>query len=87
MKLISLIRAKKYGSSKKLFLLILLKIAIAGIILQIAWSYRNLEDGLGINVAKIVIAYHVVFLMISIVAGIGLGHWIDQLIRLKKSIF
>lgn len=87
MKLISLIRAKKYGSPKKIILLVLFKIAIVGIVLQIIWSYHNLEDGLGTSVAKIVIAYHVVFLMILVVGGIGLGHWIDQLIRLKKSIF
>jgi len=87
MKLLSLIKSKKYGSPKKMLLLVLLKIALVGIFLQIAWSYHNLEDGLGTNVAKIVIGYHVVFLMILVVGGIGLGHWIDQLIRLKKSIF
>lgn len=87
MKLLSLIRAKKYGSPKKMVLLALLKIAIVGIFLQISWSYHNLEDGLGTSVAKIVIAYHVVFLMILVVGGIGLGHWIDQSIRLKRSIF
>ena len=87
MKLWTLIRAKKYGSPKKMILLALFNIAIIGIFIQIAWSYHNLEDGLGTNVAKIVIAYHVVFLMMLVVAGIGLGHWIDQLIRLRRSIF
>ncbi|MEW6085831.1 MAG: hypothetical protein AB1607_14665 [Chloroflexota bacterium] len=87
MKLLSLIRAKKYGSPKKVFLLALLKIALVGIFLHITWSYRSLETGLGAAVAQVAIMYHVVLLMILIAAGIGLGHWIDQLIRLKRSIF
>ena len=87
MKLLSLIRAKKYGSPKKMILLALLKIALVGIFLQITWSYHNLETGLGAAVAQVAIMYHVVLLMILVVAGIGLGHWIDQLIRLKRSIF
>lgn len=70
-----------------MILLALFQIALVGILLQIIWSYHNLEDGLGASVAKIVIAYHVVFLITMMVVGIGLGHWIDQLIRLKKSIF
>lgn len=87
MKLLSLIRAKKYGSPKKMILLALLKIALVGLFLQITWSYHSLESGLGAAVAQVAIMYHVVLLMILVVAGIGLGHWIDQLIRLKKSIF
>ena len=87
MKLLSLIRAKKYGSPKKMILLALLKIALVGIFLQITWSYHSLETGLGTAVAQVAIMYHVVLLMILVVEGIGLGHWIDQLIRLKRSIF
>ena len=87
MKLLSLIRAKKYGSPKKMILLALLKIALVGIFLQITWSYHSLETGLGTAVAQVAIMYHVVLLMILVVAGIGLGHWIDQMIRLKRSIF
>jgi len=87
MKLLSLIRAKKYGSPKKMILLALLKIALVGLFLQITWSYHNLASGLGAAVAQVAIMYHVVLLMILVVAGIGLGHWIDQLIRLKRSIF
>lgn len=87
MKLLSLIRAKKYGSPKKMILLALLKIALVGLFLQITWSYHNLASGLGVAVAQVAIMYHVVLLMILVVAGIGLGHWIDQLIRLKRSIF
>lgn len=87
MKLLSLIRAKKYGSPKKMILLALLKIALVGIFLQLTWSYHSLETGLGAAVAQVAIMYHVVLLMILVAAGIGLGHWIDQLIRLKRSIF
>lgn len=87
MKLLTLIRAKKYGSLKKMILLALLKIALMGLFLQITWSYHSLETGLGAAVAQVAIMYHVVLLMILVVAGIGLGHWIDQLIRLKRSIF
>lgn len=87
MKLLSLIRAKKYGSPKKMILLALLKIALVGIFLQITWSYHSLENGLGKAVAQVAIMYHVVLLSILVAAGIGLGHWIDQMIRLKRSIF
>lgn len=87
MKLLTLIKAKKYGSPKKMILLAMLMIALVGIFLQITWSYHSLETGLGAAVAQIVIVYHVVLLMILVAAGIGLGHWIDQMIRQKKSIF
>lgn len=70
-----------------MILLVLFKIALIGIFLQITWSYHSLETGLGAAVAQVAIAYHVVFLLILVAAGIGLGHWIDQLIRLKRSIF
>ncbi|MFZ5889265.1 MAG: hypothetical protein ACOYYF_17615 [Chloroflexota bacterium] len=70
-----------------MILLALLKIALVGIFLQITWSYHSLETGLGTAVAQVAIMYHVVLLMILVVAGIGLGHWIDQMIRLKRSIF
>lgn len=87
MKLLSLIKAKKYGSPKKMILLALLKFSLVGIFLQITWSYHSLESGLGAAMAQVAIMYHVVLLMILVVAGIGLGHWIDQLICLKRSIF
>ena len=87
MKLLTLIRAKKYGSPKKVFLFALLKIAVVGVFLHITWSYQNLETGLGTAVAQVAIMYHVVLLSILVAAGIGLGHWIDQMIRLKRSIF
>ena len=87
MKLLSLIRAKKYGSPKKMILLALLKIALVGLFLQITWSYHSLESGLGAAVAQVAIMYHVVLLMILIAVGIGLGLWIDRMIRLRSSIF
>ncbi len=87
MKLLSLIRAKKYGSPKKMILLALLKIALVGIFLQITWSYHSLETGLGTAVAQVAIMYHVVLLLILVAAGIGLGLWIDRMIRLRSSIF
>lgn len=87
MKLYSLIRANKYGSPKKMILIVLLKIALIGILLHITWSYDNLETGLGTAMAQVAIMYHVVLLMILVTVGVGLGLWIDQLIRLKKSIF
>lgn len=87
MKLLHLLRARKYGSPKKMILLALLKIALLGVILQITWSYHNFEDGLGTQVAQIVVAYHVVLLLVLVAVGIGLGHWIDQMIRLRKHMF
>jgi len=87
MKLLTLLRAKKYGSPKKIVLLALLKIAIIGVFLQVTWSYHGFEEGLGTRMAQIAIAYHVVLLMVMVAVGVGLGYWIDQMIRLKKSIF
>jgi hypothetical protein len=87
MKLLTLIRAKKYGSPKKIVLLALLKIAIVGVFLQVIWSYHSYEEELGTKLAQIAIGYHVVLLMVMVAVGIGLGHWIDQMIRLRKSIF
>ena len=87
MKLYSLIRANKYGSPKKMILIVLLKIALIGILLHITWSYHNLETGLGTAVAQVAIMYHVVLLMILVAVGIGLGLWIDRMIRLRSSIF
>lgn len=87
MKLLTLIRAKKYGSPKKVFLFALLKIAVVGVFLHITWSYQNLETGLGTAVAQVAIMYHVVLLLILVAAGIGLGLWIDRMIRLRRSIF
>lgn len=87
MKLYSLIRANKYGSPKKMILIVLLKIALIGILLHLTWSYDNLETGLGTAVAKVAIMYHVVLLMILVTVGVGLGLWIDRMIRLRSSIF
>jgi len=87
MKLLSLIRAKKYGSPKKLILIALLNLILAGIFLHITWSYHNLETGLGTAVAQVVIMYHMILLLIFVVMGIGLGFWVDQMIRLRRSIF
>ncbi len=70
-----------------MILIVLLKIALIGILLHLTWSYDNLETGLGTAMAQVAIMYHVVLLMILVTVGVGLGLWIDQLIRLKKSIF
>lgn len=87
MKLYSLIRANKYGSPKKMILIVLLKIALIGILLHLTWSYDNLETGLGTAMAQVAIMYHVVLLMILVTVGVGLGLWIDRMIRLRNSIF
>ncbi len=87
MKLYSLIRANKYGSPKKMILIVLLKIALIGILLHLIWSYDNLETGLGTAMAQVAIMYHVVLLMILVAVGVGLGLWIDRMIRLRSSIF
>lgn len=87
MKLLTLIKAKKHGSLKKMIFLVLIMIAMLGIFFQITWSYHHLENGLGTAVAQIATMYHVVLLLILVAVGIGLGHWIDQMIRRKKFIF
>jgi hypothetical protein len=57
------------------------------IFLQLIWSYQKFESGLGTRVAEIAIIYHSLLLLGMMVVGVGLGHWIDQMIRQKKSIF
>lgn len=87
MKISSLFRAKKYGSLNKIILLVLLKIAIVVVFLDVAWSYNIFESEFGTRLAQAAIAYHIVLLLGMGIVGIGLGHWVDRMIRQKRSVF
>jgi len=87
MKLLTLLQGKINGSRKRLTLLIMFMSIVVAVIFHTIWSYQNFESGLGTQVAEIAIAYHFVLLMGMMAVGVGMGHWIDQMIRQKKSIF
>ena len=87
MKISTLFRAKKYGSLNKIILLVLLKIAIVVVFLDVTWSYHTFESELGTKLAQAAIAYHIVLLLGMGTVGIGLGHWVDHMIRQKRSVF
>ncbi|MDO9303387.1 MAG: hypothetical protein Q7T89_18505 [Anaerolineales bacterium] len=87
MKFSTLLRAKKYGSIKKMILLTLLMIAIAVVFLDITWSYHSFESGMGTRMAQAAIAYHVVLLQGMVAVGVGLGYWVDLMICQKRSTF
>lgn len=87
MKISTLFRAKKYGSLNKIILLVLLKIAIVAVFLNLTWSYHIFESELGTRLAQAAIAYHIVLLLGMGTVGIGLGHWVDHMIRQKRSVF
>ena len=87
MKISTLFRAKKYGSLNKIILLALLKIAIVAVFLNVTWSYHIFESELGTRLAQAAIAYHIVLLLGMGTVGIGLGHWVDRMIRKKLSVF
>jgi hypothetical protein len=72
---------------KKIFFLILLIIAVAIVFMDIAWLYHNFEADMGTRMAQTAISYHVLLLLGMIAAGIGLGRWVDLLIREKRPIF
>jgi len=87
MKISILFRAKKHGSLNKIILLVLLMIAIVVVFLEVTWSFQIFESEWGTRLAQAVIAYHIVLLLGMGAVGIGLGHWVDRMIRQKRSIF
>ena len=87
MKISTLFRAKKYGSLNKIILLVLLKIAIVVVFLEVTWSYHTFESVLGTSLAQAALAYHIVLLLGMGTVGIGLGLWVDRMIRQKRSVF
>lgn len=87
MKILKLLRFKKYGALKRLLLLFLLVLAAFAVFLQIVWFYNNFEAGLGTRVARIAIAYHVILLLGMVATGVGIGHRVNGMIHQKRSIF
>jgi hypothetical protein len=87
MKISVLFRAKKYGSIKKILLLVFLIVVSLVIFQDVTWFYHNFETGLGSRVAQVAIAYHVVLLLAMVTAGVGLGHSVDRIICQKRSVF
>lgn len=87
MKKITPSQIKKSALIKSALLLFFLLGACMVVFLDISWSYRTFASGMGTKLAQAVIAYHVVLLLGMVAVGIGLGHWVDRMIRQKKSIF
>lgn len=72
---------------KKTILLTLLIVIVGGVFAEIAWSYHNLEVEIGATLAQTAISYHVFILLGMVAAGVGLGCWIDRLMRKRQHIF
>lgn len=87
MKILTPSQLMKYASIKKMFLLFFLFAASLVVVLDLAWSYHIFESGLGTSLAQAAIAYHIVLLLGLVVLGVWLGHWVDRMIRQKRSIF
>ena len=87
MKILTPSQSKKHDSLKKILLLFFLFAASLVVVLDIAWSYHIFESGLGSSLAQAAIAYHIILLLGLVVLGVWLGHWIDRMIRQKRSIF
>lgn len=82
-----IVQSKKNGSHKKTTLLVVFVSTVVAVVLHMIWSYQNFESELGTRIARIAIAYHFLLLLGMMVLGVWLGHWIDQMIRERKSIF
>ena len=80
-------RTHKYSSINKIILMVLLIIALVIVFIDVIWWYRNFQSGLGTALAQAAIAYHVIILLVMTGVGVGLGHYTDQMIRKRKSIF
>lgn len=86
-KISTLLRKHKHNSIKKTVLITLLTIEVVIIFLDIIWSYYSFKSGIGTRLAQVAIAYHIVLLLGLVAAGVGLGFWVDRMIRQKRSVF
>jgi hypothetical protein len=78
---------RKYGFLKKVTLAFFILIACLIVFLDVRWSYHAFESGMGTPMAQVAIAYHVLLLLGMIVAGVVLGHRLDQMMSQRRSIF
>ena len=87
MNLLNHFRARKGGMVKRMFLIGLFVSVLLVISRDIVWLYANFESEMGTTMAEVAISYQIVLLLGLLVAGVGLGHLVNKLIREKRSIF
>ena len=80
-------RTRKFGALQKLLLLFFLVAAFLIVRLDIVWSYDNFESGMGTRMAQTAIGYHIVLVLGMAAVGVGLGLFVDYMIRNRMSIF
>lgn len=87
MKLIKYSKISRKSTYKKVILWTLLLGVGVGVLLHTMWSFRKFEAGLGVQVAEVVIGYHIIILMVMVLVGMGLGLGVDRMIRRRKYLF
>ncbi|MBI5353961.1 MAG: hypothetical protein HZB50_15070 [Chloroflexi bacterium] len=87
MKISTFLRNQKHDPIKRTILMTLLMIEVVIIFLDISWSYYSFKSGIGTRLAQVAIAYHLVLLLGLVATGVGLGFWVDRMIRQKRSVF
>ena len=79
--------SRKHTTIKIMLLLVFHGSAFMIVFLDVRWFYRSFESNLERPLAQAAIAYHILLLAGLALTGIWLGHWVDRMIREKKSIF
>jgi hypothetical protein len=79
--------SRKHTTIKIMLLLVFHGSAFMIVFLDVRWFYRSFDSSLERPLAQAAIAYHVLLLLGLVLTGVGLGHWVDRMIREKKSIF
>ena len=87
MKLKRLLRSWKRGTFKIIVLSLFILLITIIVLLDLNWYYKNFEAELGTRIAQVVIAYHAVLIAGMIFFGLGLGSWVDWMIRNERYIF
>lgn len=80
-------RVRKRAPINLLILMGLLLTTLLVVFLDINWFRQNFESGLGTEMARVALAYHMMLLFSMGVVGVGIAHWVERMIRQKRFIF
>lgn len=80
-------RGGKRSLGKNLVLALILLGAGLFVLIPIVWVYRIIDSGMGDGLAQITITFAIVILSAVVLAGIGIGYFIDKAIRRQRFIF
>ena len=79
--------SKRYGPTKKAVLVLSLTIIAVVVTLPVAWAYKKINLGFGMEAAQVTMAMHVSEMLVMTAVGLGLGLLIDWAIRRRRFIF